>query len=73
MDLDHHLGLGEAQDVAVVPQRLGVVAKPLAPEFGVGQAPLLEHHPHGAVEDDDPLLEQLIEALANRKGDSHDP
>ncbi len=65
-----HLGdeprLCEAEHVAVVAQRFGVIAEPLAAELLVGEAFVLEHHAHRAVEDHDPLLEKLIETLSNR-------
>jgi len=64
-------GLGQVEDVAVVAQRLGVVLEALAAKLGVREAALLEHDPHRAVEDHDPLLEQPIEALVNRGGDCH--
>ena len=64
MDLRDQGRLGQAEDVAVVPQRLGVVAEALAAEVVVAQALVLEHDAHRAVEDRDPLLEQPIEALS---------
>ncbi len=71
MDLCHHVGLREVEDVAVVAQRLGVVLEALTAELRIGEAALLEHDPHRAVEDHDPLLEQPIEALVDRGGDRH--
>ena len=74
--LRHELRLGEAEHVAVVAQRLGVVAETLAAELSVAEALVLEHHAHRPVEDRDPLLEQQVEALANgcchRHGDHKD-
>jgi len=65
VDLGDEVGLREAEHVAVVAQRLGVVAEEFATELLVGESFVLEHHAHRAVEDDDPLLEKLIETLAN--------
>ena len=65
VDLGHELGLREAQDVAVVAQRLGVVAEPMAAEVLVAEALVLEHDAHRSVEDHDPALEEPLEALAN--------
>ena len=71
MHLRHEVGLGQAQDVAVVAQRFGVVAEPLASELLIAEAFVLQHHAHRPVEDHDPLLKQLIEPLSNRGCDGH--
>ena len=65
MDLRHEVGLAQAQHVAVVAERLGVVAEPAAAEVFVAEALVLQHHAHRAVEDHDPALEELVEAFAN--------
>jgi hypothetical protein len=43
-----------------------MVAESLAAELLVREAFVLEHDAHRPIEDHDPLLEKLIEALSNR-------
>ena len=71
MHLRDELRLRQAEDVAVVAQRLGVIAEPLAAKLLVGETFVLQHHAHRAVEDYDPLLKKLIETVANRCRQAH--
>ena len=71
MHLRHELGLAQAKHVAVVAQRLRVVAKALTAELGVAEALVLQHHAHRPVEDHDPLPKQLIEALFHGRCHRH--
>ena len=71
MHLRDELRLRQAEDVAVVAQRFGVIAEPLAAELLVGETFVLQHHAHRAVEDHDPLLKKLIETVANRCRQAH--
>jgi hypothetical protein len=48
-----------------------MVAESLATKVGVAKPLALEHDAHRAVEDRDPLPEQLIETLSGRGGDCH--
>ena len=66
MDLRHEVWLGQAEDVAVVAQRPGMVAKTRAAELFIAEALVLQHHAHGPIKDHDPLAEQLIETLSGR-------
>ena len=66
MHLSNKVGLGEAKHVAVVAERLRMVAEPLAPKLRVAEASVLEHDAHRPVEDHDPLLEELLKALFDR-------
>ena len=47
---------GQAQDVVVALHLAWVVLEPVAAVVGFGQAPLLEHHAPGSVEDQHALL-----------------
>ena len=57
-------GPRQHQQVAVVLQVLGVVLEALAAVVGLGQLEALDHRAHGAVEDEDALLEQVRQGLA---------
>ena len=46
---------GQAQQIVVALQRHGVIGEPLAAEIRLGQALALDHHPPGAVQDQDAL------------------
>jgi hypothetical protein len=48
-----------------------VITKTLAAEVLVAEPAVLEHDAHRAVEDRDPLPEQLIETLLDRGRDFH--
>lgn len=55
MDLINDVGLSYTQDVVVAFQRQGVVLKFLASEVRFAQRVPLDHGPHPAIQDHDPL------------------
>ena len=60
----HHVGAGQREHVGVAGDVLVVVAEPLAPVVLRREAVLLEHRAPRAVEDDDPLLEDLTQSFS---------
>jgi hypothetical protein len=48
-----------------------MVAEPLAAEVLITEAFVLQHDAHGPVEDHDPLPEQLIQSLSDRRCHGH--
>jgi hypothetical protein len=63
VELGHDVRPGQVQEVGVALDVARMVPEPLAAEVLLGEpAPLQEHAP-GAVEDDDPLLEQRGEVV----------
>ena len=63
VDVGDDLGLGDAEDVAVALEVLVVVLETFAAEIGLGQAEALQGGTHGAVDDDDALLEEGFEGM----------
>src|SRR5262249_12888824 len=61
VDLDDDLGLGEDEDVGVSLEIVRVVGEPGAAEVRLGQPVALHHGAHGAVEDEDALLQELFD------------
>ena len=59
VDRGDHVGPGHLQQVVVALQALRMVLEALAAVVGLGQAMALDHRAHRAVEDDDPLLQDL--------------
>ncbi len=58
MDLLHHVGPGQAEQVVVALQKACVVAEALASEVGLLQLLSLEHGPDRSVEHEDPISKQ---------------
>ena len=58
VDLLDDVGPGELQQLVVALQVLGVVLEALAAVVGLGQLVALDHRAHGAVDDQDALLQQ---------------
>ena len=58
VDRAHHVGLGQAQEVAVAADVPGVIAEALPAPVGLAQVLLLEHRAHRPVEDQDPFREE---------------
>ena len=56
------VGLRQAQQVVVAAEVARVVAEPLTLEVGLAELARLEHRAHGAVEDEDPLPQQVGQA-----------
>ena len=57
VDAGDDVGLGEGEQVVVALQVAGPVREPLAAVAGLGRAVPLDRRTHGAVDDQDPLLE----------------
>jgi hypothetical protein len=66
-----HLGLGEHEHVVVALQVVAVVAEALAPVVGLLEPRALHHRAHGAVDHQDALGQEQLEALS-RGGLGHD-
>ena len=64
MDLLDHLGLAERHDLGAVSEELGVIAEPLAAIILLRRLVRVDHRPHRAVEDHDPLGEDLLKAIS---------
>ncbi|MPN27711.1 hypothetical protein SDC9_175145 [bioreactor metagenome] len=58
MDLADHVGAGQHQQVVVALQVVRMVGEARAPIIGFAQPVALDHRAHGAVEDEQALLEQ---------------
>jgi hypothetical protein len=63
VDAADQVGLGQAQQVVVPPQVTGPVREPLAAVVRLLELVPLDHRPHGAVEDEQALLERGGELL----------
>ena len=61
VDLRHHVGPGEAQDVVVAAKGAVVGPEALPAVVRLVEAALLEHGPGGAVDDDDALAKERLE------------
>ena len=61
VDLLHNVGAGDHQDVVVALQVVGVVLEPLAPEVFFLELVRLHRGAHGAVDDHDPFLHDLVD------------
>ena len=66
VDLADHVGPRQDQDVVVALQILRMILEALAAEVGLGQLVALDHRPHRAVEDEDPLGEQGAQRVEDR-------
>jgi len=65
VDVLDHVGPGEVEQVGIPGHLARVVAEALAAVVGRGQPPGLDRGPVGAVEHEDPLLEQPFEQVAH--------
>ena len=68
MDLRHHVGPGEAQEVVVAAKGAVVGPEALPAVVRLVEAALLEHGPGGAVEDDDALTHRGAQTLVTPLG-----
>ena len=74
VDFPYHVRPREGQEIVVAREVPGVVGEPFAAEIGLAETVLLDHRPHGAVEQEDPLVEQALEGLRRigaRSGIAH--
>jgi hypothetical protein len=63
MDVADHRRLGEGEQIAVVQQVLFRVLEALATDVGLGHPVGADGGAHGAVDDRDPVLEDLLERM----------
>jgi hypothetical protein len=63
VDVEDEVGPRQVEQVGVAADVAGMVAEALAAVVGLVQAEPLEHRPPGAVENDDPLRQQLLETV----------
>ena len=63
MDIRDDFGFGQAEDVAVALEVFVMVLKALAPEVGLGQLEPLQGGAHGAVDNDDALLQKSFKGM----------
>ena len=63
VDVADDVRLGEAEQVVVAAEVLRVIGEALAPEVLLGQLVALEERAHRAVEHEDPLAQEPVEAL----------
>ena len=61
VDLRHHVGAGQAQEIVVAAKGSGAVPEALAAVVRLVEAALLEHGPGGAVEQDDALADKRLQ------------
>src|ERR1051325_11807420 len=68
MNLADHVGPRQDEEVVVALQVAGVLAESIAPELRLRQRVALDHRPHGAVEEEDPSGEQVVQPFRCRHG-----
>ncbi len=61
MDVGHHVGPGQHQHIVVTPQIVPVRSEALATKIRFGEAAALDHGAHGAIDDQDALLQRTPE------------
>ena len=66
MDLAHHLGLGQHEDVIVADQPIRVCHKARAAEIALVQFVRLDHRPHRSIEEQDAVAQEFAEWLDSR-------
>ena len=72
MDPADHVRASENEQVVVALQATGMIAKPVAPKVRFFETRPLDHGAHRTIEEDDPLLDQLLKLLC-RPVVAHEP